>query len=180
MIYRSGERGSDLFSIRSGMVKLVQDSGWRGQRILRLVGRGAAIGLEVLNGEAFATTAIAIRESNLCRIPHTVLQDLGQHNPRLSAGLVAKWREHVVNADALVASAHGGNLEQRAKDLLRVYVNMSGDPHDAVRLLKNDDMANVLGVSAESVSRCVARLKRAGVIRRVGPWTYDCSRILAG
>ena len=180
VIYSVGQPSEDVFSIRSGVVKLVQPQQDRTGRIVRLLGRGAAIGLEALDGRTYAHTAVTTRESNLCRIPRSVLRGLGADHPQLCEGLVRKWREHTRSAEALVAGLEGGTLDDRARSLLRLLVEVSGDHQEAVRFLRNDDMANLLCVSAESVSRCVARLKRGGIIRRVGPWTYDCTRVLAG
>jgi CRP-like cAMP-binding protein len=179
VIYRAGAPARDVFSIRSGVVKLLDGASTRSNRIVRLLGRGAAIGLEALDGPTYANTAVVTRESNLCRIPRSALLEIDPKNPRLSRGLISKWREHAARAEALMGSIHGGSLDARATALLRLCIDVSRDPPNAVRLLKNEDMANLLGVSKESISRCVANLKRTGSIRRVGPWTYDCTLILA-
>ena len=50
-------------------------------------------------------------------------------------------------------------------------------PSEQVRRLEGKE---ILGVSAESISRCMADLKRQGLIRRVAPWTYQCAPELVG
>jgi CRP/FNR family transcriptional regulator len=179
-IYSQGQVQHAVFSIRSGLVKLVRADPGKPGRIVRLLGRGAAIGLEALDGDPYAHEAVAVRESNLCRIPGSVMTMLGERNPRLCKGLICKWREHAQSAEAWIVSLQHGSLEERAKALVKLLASVSGDPYDAVRVLCNDDMASLLGVSAESLSRRVAKLKRDGIIRRVGPWTYDCVKLLSG
>jgi CRP-like cAMP-binding protein len=179
VIYSQGHKTGVVFSIRSGVVKLVASPGsGKPSRIVRLLGRGAAIGLEAVDGSAYAHSAVTVRECNLCRIPNSVLSMLGDRNPRLYSGMICKWREHAMNAEALIFSLQDGNLIERARTLIKLLARVSGDPYDAVRVLHNEDMAGMLGVSAESLSRCVSKLKRAGIIRRVGPWTYDCVHFL--
>jgi CRP-like cAMP-binding protein len=178
VIYRAGEPAEAAFSIRAGVIKLLHPGREHEMRIVRLLGRGAAIGLEAFEGERYANTAVATREVNLCRIPRSVLIALGRDSPRLYAGLVNKWKEHAARSESWISDLYAGNLDERTCSLVRMLCDVSGDPTGAVRLLKNDEMADVLGVSVESVSRCVSKLKRGGVIRRVGPWTYDCRQLL--
>lgn len=179
VIYREGESARFAFSIRAGVVKLVHEDADGAERVLRLLGRGAAIGLESFDGALYANTAIATREVNLCRIPRSVLTTVAQRSPSLYAGLARKWREHAMLSETWSARLHGGTLEVRATVLVRLLVDISGDPRDSLRLLRNDDMAALLGVSKETMSRCMASLKRRGLIKRIGPWTYDCRPLLS-
>ncbi|MCP4074933.1 MAG: cyclic nucleotide-binding domain-containing protein [Gammaproteobacteria bacterium] len=52
-IYHQGQPPLNIFSIRSGFVKLTYFSDNGQQRIVRLVGPGASIGLEALLGENY-------------------------------------------------------------------------------------------------------------------------------
>jgi hypothetical protein len=103
-----------------------------------------------------------------------VLHQLGRQNPRLMAGLIAKRREHTRWSKAWISTLYGGKLEQRARALVRLLAQVSGDPPNAVKLLRIPEMADVLGVSEVAVSRCIADLKRRGLLERVGPWNYNC------
>ena len=174
VIYRPGEAADAVFTVRWGVVKLLGHQGGPADRIVRLLGRGAAIGLETLDGTHYEHTAVATREVNICRIPADVLHRLGRQNPRLAAGLIDKWREHTRWSEAWISTLYGGKLEQRARALVRLLVQVSGDPPNAVKLLRISEMADVLGVSTAAVSRCIADLKRRGLLERVGPWTYNC------
>lgn len=174
VIYWPGEAADAVFTVRWGVIKLLGHQGGPANRIVRLLGRGAAIGLEALDGTHYEHTAVTTREVNICRIPVSVLRDLGQHNPRLAAGLIAKWREHARWSEAWISTLYGGKLELRARALVRLLVQVSGDPPNAVKLLRISEMADVLGVSEAAVSRCIADLKRRGLLERVGAWTYNC------
>jgi CRP-like cAMP-binding protein len=174
VIYREGAAAEAVFTVRSGVVKLVASNGGRNSRIIRLLGRGAAFGLESLDGNGYRQTAVAMRELNLCRIPIATLSRLGRQNPRLADGLINKWREHADWSERWIAGICTGQLKERAGSLLRLLVEISGDPPDALRLPRTSDMADILGCSMEGVSRCMAELKRRGLLERVAPWTYRC------
>ena len=177
-IYRSGDPAEAVFTIRSGMVKLVGAAAVPSPRIVRLLGPGAAIGLEAATGGSYEHDAVAMRDVNLCRIPRSALLSLGQQHPGVQTGLVNKWREHALLADRWISTICNGKQKARATALVRLLIEISRDPWDAVRLPRTADMAAVLGCSAEGISRQMARLKRQGLLKRVAPRTFWCDPAL--
>lgn len=180
VVYREGDPADAVFTVRSGVVKLVGSCGGGTARILRLLGRGAAIGLEAMDRKAFEHTAIAMREVSLCRIPKDLLLDLVDSNHRLTVGLINKWHEHASWSDRWVSALYAGHVSERTVALIRMLVDVSGDPLEAVRLPRTSDMADILRCSPEGISRCMAGLKRRRLLQRVAPWTYRCSPSLIG
>ena len=179
VIYRQGEPAETVFTIRSGVVKLITEDPDSQPRILRMLGRGSAIGLESLEGAAvYGQTAIAMRDLNICRIPRSALLALRESHPGLLNGIVKKWREHVYWSDRWISSLCAGKQSERVPSLICMIAEVSGDPLRAVRLPRSAEMAQILGCSVESLSRRMAELKRQGLLRRVGPWTYRCEPAL--
>lgn len=178
VIYEAGAPAKAVFTVRWGVVKLLKKEVKEKEHIVRLLGRGSAIGLEAVDGGVYEHTAITTRDVNLCRIPIASLRDLGRQNPRLAAGLLEKWKDQAAWSDKWIATLCRGKLEQRAKALVRLLSDVSGDPPAALRLLQTNDMADILGVSTEAVSRCMAEFKRRGLLERVAPWTYKCKPAL--
>ena len=174
VIYRRGEPAEAVFTLRSGVVKLVGEDAESSPRILRMLGRGAAIGLESVDGGTFVHTAVAMRDLNLCRIPRSALLTLGDQHPGLLMGLVRKWREHAYWSERWIGTICTGTQSTRVPSLICLIAEISGDPLNAVRLPRSSDMAEILGCSAESISRRMAKLKRKGLLRRIAPWTYSC------
>lgn len=175
VIYRQGDPAEAVFTIRHGVVKLVRQDADLSPRILRMLGRGAAIGLESVDGGTYAHTAVALRDLNLCRIPRAALLALGTQHPGLLTGLVKKWREHAYWSERWIGTLCTGKQSARVPSLICLLAEISGDPLSAVRLPRSADMADLLGCSAEGLSRRMARLKRRGLLKRVAPWTYSCS-----
>lgn len=178
LIYAAASAGTAVFTIRVGLVKLVMEVPGREGRIVRLLGRGATLGLEALAGRPYDHTASALRTTSLCRIPIPTVEALHGRNPRLLHGLMAKWHEQVLWADRSIAVLGTGTVPQRVANLVRLLVDIGGDPLDAVHLPVVADIAAILGVSHESVSRHLAELKRAGLLARVAPRTYRCDPTL--
>lgn len=174
VVYRAGETTDAVFTIRVGVVKLVLEVPGHEARIVRLLGRGATLGLERLAGEPYAHTAIATRTTNLCRIPTSVIDELHAVHRTLLHGLMVKWNEQITWADRWIGILGTGQINTRILDLVRLVVDISGDPLDAVQLPATGDIAAILGVTSESASRHMAELKREGLLVRVAPWTYHC------
>jgi CRP-like cAMP-binding protein len=174
VIYSSGDPGTSVFTVRVGLVKLVMEIPGREERIVRLLGRGATLGLEVLAGRSYDHTATTLRTTSLCRIATPTVESLHERNPRLLNGLMAKWHEQVMWADRWIAVLGSGSMPQRLANLVRLLVDIGGDPLDAVNLPSIADIAAILGASQEAVSRHLAEFKRTGVLTHVAPRTYRC------
>jgi CRP-like cAMP-binding protein len=180
LVYRAGEASNAIFTLRVGVVKLVLEIPGQGTRIVRLLGRGVTLGLERLAGLPYAHTAVALRTTNLCRIPLPVIAELHACYPRLLQGLMARWNKQVSLADRWIGILGAGPVERRLIDLVQLVIDVSGDPLDAVNLPPRADVAAILGVAGESISRHMAMLKRQGLLTRVAPRTYRCSPTLFG
>ena len=99
-LYRMGERGNSLFTLRGGVMKLVQYLPDGSQRIVRLLRDGDALGLEALVGQPYKQDAIALTDSEICAIPVEIIEQLGREQPRLYRELMARWQQALSEADA--------------------------------------------------------------------------------
>ena len=174
VLYREGQHADAVFALREGMVKLVKRTPDGDERIVRLLGRGAAMGLEALTHGFYWHTAEALREVDLCRIPLAVFEELQARNARLSDRVVGQWEEQVRCADRWLAEFSAGPVNERVRRLLRFLAELDGDNGRRLQLPPMADLANILGTSRESVSRTLAELKRDQTLRHVAPRTYDC------
>jgi len=180
VVYRAGETGTAVFTVRVGVVKLLLEIPGRESRIVRLIGRGATLGLEALAYAPYAHSAVTLRDSSVCRIPLPTVDKLHGYNPALINGLMHKWHEQMLWADRWIGLLGAGPICQRLGDLLRLLREISGDPIDELHLPPVADIAAILGVSHESVSRQMAELKRAGLLTHVAPHVFRCSPKLCG
>lgn len=179
-IYTAGDLGDAVYTVRVGVVKLILEIPGRESRIVRLLGRGATIGLEALAHSPYAHTAVALRDTSVCRIPLPTVGKLHTYNSDLINGLMQKWNEQMLWADRWIALLGSGPICQRMNDLLSLLVEVSGDSLDEVHLPPIADIAAILGVSHESVSRQMAEFKRAGLLTHVAPHVFRCDPELCG
>jgi len=162
MIYRQGEAGSALFTIRRGIIKLVRETPDGHQRIVRLMSVGDVAGIEVAIGSPYKHSAIAIGESQLCRIPVTVIERLDIKHPHLSRQLMVRWQRSLDNADRALVEFSTGPADARVARLLLYLSSLTTD--DKCVDIGRQDMGAMLGITTETASRVVADFRRRGLV----------------
>lgn len=171
MLYREQTRGTAVYSIRRGLVKL-QVAGEEGARIVRLLGTGAVIGLERLDGTPYRHTAVTVGDVDLCRIPVTTLEDLERHHPELCNRVRQQLQTHLDRADEWIRHLNSGTARTRIAYLIRLQAEIGGDSNGDIRLIPRGDMAAICGITKETASRVVADFKRDKRIHKIAPHTY--------
>jgi CRP-like cAMP-binding protein len=174
LLYRQGESASAVYSLRKGVVKLSMSSRSGDMRIVRLLGPGAAIGLEALLGEAYDHTAELLTPVDVCRIPGSSVQQIAQQQPALYQRLMREWQDHIEQADKHLLALSTGQVKDRVIRLLEILTRLCRSSDIPLLLPTNQDCAALLGARIESVSRVMAELKRKQALQRSdhGHWQF--------
>ena len=175
-LYRMGERGSALFTLRGGVMKLVQYLPDGSQRIVRLLRDGDALGLEALVGQPYQQDAIALTDCEICAIPVETVERLGREQPRLYRELMARWQQALNDADAWLTEFTTGTARQRVARLLLRLSCPEQDHH--LPLFGREDIGAMVGLTTETVSRTIAELRRQGLLRDRGANVQECNRAM--
>ncbi len=173
-LYRMNEPGSTLFTLRSGVVKLVQYLPDGSQRIVRLLRDGDALGLETLVGQPYQHDAMALTDCAICAIPVEVIDQLGREQPRLYRELMTRWQQALSEADVWLTQFSTGTARQRVARLLLHLACPALDGH--LPLFGREDMGAMVGLTTETVSRTIAELRRQGLLRDRGANLHECNR----
>ncbi|WP_114394144.1 Crp/Fnr family transcriptional regulator [Oleisolibacter albus] len=173
-LYGLDEPARAVFTIRSGMVKLVHVQADGTQRIVRLFRRGAVAGLEALVRPSYEHIAICVQPTEVCRIPREVIGQLQAETPRLHRRLMEKWYEALSVADDFLTDLSTGSARQR---LARLLLHLTAEqPEQPVRLFTREDLGAMLAVTLETASRTISEFKRAGLIREIAHNLVLCDR----
>ncbi len=170
-LYRGDTPGRSLFTVRSGLIKLVHVGADGSQRIVRLLRPGATAGLEVLVGTTYAHDAIALQPVTVCRIPCDVIDKLSRETPRLHTQLMQRWHDSLRQADEFLTELSTGRATKR---LGRLLLQLA-EPDGSVILPTREDMGAMLGMTLEHASRTVSELKRLDAIFEVAGNRYRCN-----
>jgi CRP-like cAMP-binding protein len=176
-LYLIGEPGRVLYTVRRGMLKLVSYLPDGTERIVSLLTGGDSAGIEVVVGSAYKHTAITLTETEVCRIPLSVVERLDLLAPQLARQLRLRWQRALDNADRSLIEFATGTAEARIAHLLLYLSAQSGDSSGFD--LSRHDMGSLLGITAETASRTMADLKRRGAVTEVhAGHTFRCDRAL--
>lgn len=168
VLYEAGTKEPYIYSIRRGLVKLLHIAADGTQRIVRLMGPGAAVGLEMLDGaDGYRHSAIAVDEVDACRIPLSTIRSLQADYPDLCYQLRDRLQEHLDRADEWIVAMGTGPARVRVIHLLLLMSEFSTDANGDIELLGREDMAAIVGTSVETVSRIIADLKRRRLLVKV-------------
>ncbi len=160
-LYRGGEAGTALFTVREGLLKLQQPLTDGSLRIVNILGQGQVAGLEVTVSGCYEHTAIALQPTKLCRLPRELVDHLA---PKLHRQLMKKWHESLSRAHECTRELATGHARQR---VARLFLMLAPADEPRVRLFGREDVGALLGITTETASRMIADLKRGGGVREV-------------
>jgi CRP-like cAMP-binding protein len=161
-LVRMGETATSLYTLRSGLIKLVRNTVDGRQRIVRVLRAGDVVGLEALMGPTYDSDAISLTPIKVCRLPLQVVQRLNCETPRLHQRLLERWHRSLKEADDWLADLNFGNARQRVAGLI-LKMRSTGDA-SVVSLFSREDMGAKLDLKLETVSRTLNVFVREGLI----------------
>lgn len=161
-LYRIGEQSDCIFTLREGLVKLVQYLPSGNQRIVRLLKPGDIAGIEALSGEPTHQDAVVLTPLRVCQIPVPVIERLSKETPRLHRQLMAHWQQVMNKAEFWLTELSIGPARLRVARLLVRLAEYQIE--DATYLPRREDIGAILGITTESASRIIASFKREGLL----------------
>ena len=169
-LYHTGETGDRMYTIRSGVLKMVQYLPDGSQRIVRLVRTSDVVGLEALLGTPYEHDAIVLQPTEVCCLPVNTLHLLSKENPDLHVELLKRWQRALSEADAWLTELSTGPARERVARLLLRLVKDREPPE--CQLFGREDLGAMLGITTETASRTIAEFKRQGLLNDLGGGRY--------
>ena len=163
VVYGRGNDGAAVYTIRAGIVRFERFTERGDRRIVRLAGRGDLIGQEALLQRPYSDEAIACTPVQLCRIPRTLVDTLGEQPGKLPRELMLRWQRALDDAEAWVADLSAGPARRR---LLRLLLRLAdhADAGGTIWMPRRDEIGAMLDMTVETASRLVSTLRREGVL----------------
>lgn len=170
-LFAAGDDDAACATLVSGALKVSAFDEEGNERILSLVHPAGFV------GELFQPFAhhdvVALAPSKLCVFSRGAMEAALENHPALSRALLRRSQEDLFAARRMLEfSARRGAMENVANLLMGLANAASDSPcHPAGEFeltLTRGEMANMLGLTIETVSRSITRLERDGVIRRNG------------
>ncbi len=126
-------------------------------------GPGDLAGIEAIHGLAYLHHAIALKNTEICRIPIADIEQLIRKSPNLYKQLTARWQKIQSDADIWLAELTVGSSKKRVANLL-LYLDAQ-NTNESFYLPAREDLGALLAITTETVSRVIAEFKRQGLLQ---------------
>ncbi len=171
VLYSMGESGHHLFTVRDGLIKLVQYLPDGAQRIVRLVKSTDVLGLEMMVGQQYEHEAVVLRDTELCRYPKEAVTRLSQQNPVLHKDLMSRWQKALTEADTWLTRFSTGSAKKRMANLLLCLMDDGGS--NRCYMFSREDIGSILSITIETASRIISEFKRVGLLKEISHNYFD-------
>lgn len=171
LLFAAGDESTACATLVSGALKVSTVDEQGVERILALIHPAGFV------GELFAPFAehdvVALTDSRVCLFGRADLDLAIEEHPALARALLRRSQEDLHESRRLLELAGRKNAADRVGGLLLALAHAASDSpcHPARRFelpLTRGEMAGLLGLTIETVSRSLTALARAGAIRKVG------------
>jgi CRP/FNR family transcriptional regulator len=167
MLFRAGDPSKYLYVVREGQVKLTRTDIDGHEHLLNLVGPGYFLGFDAIGNSTHSYSAETLTPTVFCRIKHDDIVWLLAEAPQVSLNILLAVNEQLAQARNMIrALGQKTAIEKVAALLLSLYPpNAAGGSGKAGALhLSRQEIAKILGLTVETVSRIMAALRRKGII----------------
>jgi CRP/FNR family transcriptional regulator len=168
-LFREGDPAAHLFNLTSGSVRTYRLLADGRRHIVGFLFAGDFIGLDP--AETYPLSAEAIEPTTVCRFRKAEYRALMAERRELETALLARAGDELAAArKQMLLLARKTALERVASFLLDLpgADPLRPGPEGVVRLpMTRSEMADYLGLTLETVSRTLTRLKRGGLIRQM-------------
>ncbi len=171
-LFRSGDRFESVFAVRSGSFKTRLPAPAGGEQITGFQMTGDLLGLTGIAGGVLACDAVALEDAEICVINFDQLEALARECPALQRGLHRYMSQALVDDQVMRKLLAQARADERVAAFLvhlgqrQKVLGLSED--DLVLRMSREEIANLLGLRIETVSRCLSRLHDDGTIEVQG------------
>jgi CRP/FNR family cyclic AMP-dependent transcriptional regulator len=172
-VFHEGDDSDACYIVKEGSFRVTREHSDGRAITLATLGPGEIFGeLAMLDGDQRSASAEALTEGELLALPANDVRSLLARHPEISlklvAGLVRRLRAANVRLSRqsfqTVPSRVAGILAQLSSDAQDGDGDGNGGEEVTIQM-NQTDLAQLAGTSRESVSRFLAELERAGVVR---------------
>lgn len=168
-VFHEGDQSDACYIVRSGDLRVTREHPDGRAIALATLGPGDIFGeLAMLDGEARSASVEALSECELLALPAADMRRLLEGSSEITVKLVVALTRRLREANERVARQSFQTVPSRVAGVLSQLIAEEAplEGRDGVTIrMTQADLAQLAGTSRESVSRFLAILERAGVVR---------------
>lgn len=165
VVLKQGDVFQKVYAVRSGMYKSARVDPDGNEHISAFHLPGELIGLEAIYSKTYSHTTEALTTSSLCEFEYEQLTELATEIPALQQQLLRLLSKEISFSQAF-------HPEQSAEQKLTGFIYNLAKRYEVrgysgkalVLAMARQDIANHLGMAAETISRLLKRLQEKGIL----------------
>lgn len=168
-LFRQGEQNHAIYLVKSGKLKLIQNTEDGRETIISIVGPGEVLGETALFQEQDLTfSAVAIENARLCGFDRRNLEMIIERNPGFAVKIISHLARKLNTTMQQVSESSGASVKERLLRLLVRLANEHGKMTSHMTIIElnitQQEMGNMIGASRVKVSQVLRELRDAGVV----------------
>ncbi len=168
-VFHEGDTSDACYVVRSGMLRVSREHTDGRAIALATLGPGDLFGeLAMLDGEARSASVETLSDCELLALAATDMKALMRGNSEITVKLVVALTRRLREANERISRQSFQTVPSRVAGVLSQLIAEDRPSHarDGITIrMRQSDLAQLAGTSRESVSRFLATLERAGVVR---------------
>jgi len=165
-LFRIGDPFQSLYAVYSGCLKTYAVDHEGREHVLAFHFPGEIIGVDAIYPERHVSSATALIDSSVCRLPYSTVTQLAHEIPELQAQLLRLLSREVFSITAIAGDYTAE--ERMAAFLVMVSARLQthGQSPTFLQLaMSRQDIANYLRLATETVSRVLARFHKSKLLQ---------------
>lgn len=163
-IYKAGFPAQDVFILNDGYIKLFKTSATGKNQITRVVKPGEVFGFDGLVDARYNHDAVSLRRVDVCRISMLDLANLGGEKAEVERLLMVRCIKELQHADERLLELGAKRSAERLASFLLEWCDGASSDKWKPLVLSRLEIAQLLGLTIETVSRLFASWKREAII----------------
>ena len=166
ILFMQGQPSSCLFAVVDGMVKICTHNADGREQIVGLSSpQSLLVGLQSMNDDRYAYSAIAASKVRACKINHRTLIDRVRNRGDLAVRLIQAMNAQLAHSRALMEVLGHKCAAAKIASFILLMTPKSKKANGGFALpFSRLEIASLLGLSEETVCRLMANMKREGAI----------------
>jgi CRP/FNR family transcriptional regulator len=166
VLFVQGQPSSCVFSLGSGIVKISSATADGREQIVGMSTPGKLlVGLQSINDEHYEYTAVAETDVSACKIRHRALIQAAQNQGDIAMRLISSINAQLAHSRLLMKVMGRKCAAAKIASFIQLIIPSSTHGHKRFTLpFSRGEIADLLGLSEETVCRQMANLKRRGVL----------------
>jgi CRP/FNR family cyclic AMP-dependent transcriptional regulator len=168
-VFHEGDSSDACYIVSEGSFRVTREHSDGRAITLATLGPGEIFGeLAMLDGDKRSASAESITDGTLLALPANDVRNLLSRNPEIALKLVAGLVRRLRQANMRLSRQSFQTVPSRVAGILAQLSRDGQDDDETAEVtirMNQTDLAQLAGTSRESVSRFLAELERAGVVR---------------